>query len=91
VQAKPDQFRTHQFELVRGFSAQLGRRRKRRGLVQPPRFLVLAPMRPGETFRHTLCAGDYRYGRAELDYGMISSELRDLLEAGCARVLDEVS
>jgi hypothetical protein len=52
---------------------------------------VLAPLRAGESFRHTLCAGDFANGRAVLDYGMISSELRDLLEAGCAKVLGALS
>jgi hypothetical protein len=81
----------HQFALMHGFSAQVSRRRRRRGVAQAPRFIVLAPLRAGESFRHTLCAGDFANGRAVLDYGMISSELRDLLEAGCAKVLGALS
>ena len=75
------------FQLGHGFSAAVSRQRRRHGLDRPPRFLVLAPLAAPGKFRQTLCAGDFVDGRAVIDYGLISDDLRAELEAGCARLL----
>lgn len=79
----------HWFQLDGGYTATVAPQRRKQGRDRPPRFLVLAPMQPGQHWRRTLCTGSVIDGRCVVDHGLISDALRAQLETNCARVLPQ--
>lgn len=72
-------------ELGHGYTASIGRPRRKHGVVQAPRFLVLAPSKIPNRLRPTLCAGSFVDGCAIVDHGVLSDELRRRLESAFER------
>lgn len=55
--------------------------KRKHGVMQPRRFLVLGPFKRGSSIRPTECAGSWVGGRAVIDHGMIGPDMLRELEA----------
>lgn len=69
-------YKTHWFELSGGYSIGVGLQRRKRGLEQPPSFIVLAPQKDPSRLRATHCSGVWLHDAAEIRSGVVSVALR---------------